>query len=62
MYTDYDFLQIGQSVCDAGDKIINYYIEPMEEINIQDYVTNDEIETKKNITTSVANALYNELN
>ena len=58
MYTDYDFLQIGQSICDAGDKIINYYIEPMEEINIQDYVTPDEIETKKNITTSVANALY----
>lgn len=58
MYTDYDFLQIGQPVYDAGDKVINYYIEPMEEINIQDYITSDEVETKKNITTSVANALY----
>lgn len=55
---DYDFLQIGQSILDAGDKTINYYIEPLEEINIKDFENPDRVTMRKEITDSIANTLY----
>lgn len=58
MYTDYDFLQIGQSVLDAGEKPVIYNIKVLEEINIQDYMTEDEVDSRKNITRAISKALY----
>ena len=58
MYTDYDFLQIGQSVLDAGEKPVIYNIKVLEEINIQDYITEDEVDSRKNITNAISKALY----
>lgn len=57
MYTDYDFLQIGQPIYDAGKRPINYYITPLNEINITDY-KDDEVTSRKAITKAIANALY----
>lgn len=58
MYTDYDFLQIGQSVLDAGEKPVIFNIKVLEEINIQDYITEDEVDSRKNITRAISKALY----
>ena len=59
MYTDFDFLQIGQSILDAGEKTVNYFIEVGQEINISDYLTDDEVASRKNITNAISDALYN---
>lgn len=58
MYTDYDFLQIGQPVYDAGAKTINYFIEVLPEINIQNFKTEDEVNNHKIITRVISESLY----
>lgn len=58
MYTDYDFLQIGQSVLDAGEKPVNYYIKTLKEIDINNLITDDEVDSRKNITKAISEALY----
>lgn len=58
MFTDYDFLQIGQSVLDVGDKPVTYTIRQLDEIQIKDYITYDEVNSRKNITKAISDSLY----
>lgn len=58
MFTDFDFLQIGQSVLDVGEKPVTYSIRQLEEINIANYITDDEVDSRKNITKAISESLY----
>lgn len=58
MYNDRDFLQIGQPFYDASDRTVNYCITPLDEINISDYISEDEVDSRKNITKAISDSLY----
>lgn len=60
MYTDFDFLQIGQPFYDAGERPVVYTIKCEAEINIDKYLKyNDEVFQKKELSEEIKNKLYN---
>ncbi len=59
MYTDFDFLQIGQPFYDAGEKPVTYTIKCNTEININKYLNyEDTVRQKKDLSNEITNNLY----
>lgn len=60
MYTDFDFLQIGQPFYDAGEKTVTYNIKCNKKIDINEYLEyKDEVNQKKDLSEEIKNKLYN---
>lgn len=59
MYTDFDFLQIGQPFYDAGEKTVTYSIKCNDKIKVEHFLINhDEVEVRKTLTEAIRNSLY----
>lgn len=58
IFTDKDFLFINQPFYAASDSVVCFEIETCDEININEYKNETEIQAKKNITKKIQNALY----
>ena len=60
MYTNFDFLQIGQPFYDAGEKPVTYTIQALDKIDIKPFLEyKDEVSQKKDLTKEIKKALYN---
>jgi 1-acyl-sn-glycerol-3-phosphate acyltransferase len=59
MYTDFDFLQIGQPFYDAGIKPVTYCIRHLDAIKISEYLIIEDIVTqKKELSEKIKKTLY----
>ena len=58
--TDTDFLQISNSICDAGEKKPHYDLIIKNEIDINEYLNNysDKVTLKKELTKKISQELY----
>mgnify|MGYP004661900143 FL=1 len=58
-FADGDFMFINQPFYEVGEKRVTFEIEEMPEINIQDFISDSEIVSKKKITQQIEKSLYN---
>ena len=59
MSTNFDFLQIGQSFCDAGSETVIYDIKCGETIKIDEFLKNDdEVSQRRFLTEKIKKSLY----
>ena len=59
MFTNFDFLQIGQSICDAGSEPVVYSIKCADTIKIEEFLKeDDEVSQRKNLTNEIKKSLY----
>lgn len=63
LMTDIPFLQIGEPVHKALEKRVEYELEAMPKIYLQDYLskTDDEVILKRDITKAIRTALYKQI-
>ena len=57
-FTDYDFMFINQPFYEVGENRVTFEAEQMPEINIQDFISDSEIISKKKITQQIEKSLY----
>lgn len=57
-FTDYDFMFINQPFYEVGENRVTFEVEQMPEINIQDFISDSEIVSKKKITQQIEKSLY----
>ena len=58
MFTDEDFLFINQPFYAVGEKTVTFELEMCDEIKIEDFKSESEIVTKKEITKQIEKSLY----
>lgn len=58
-FTDYDFMFINQPFYEVGENRVTFEVEQMPEINVQDFISDSEIISKKKITQQIKKSLYN---
>ena len=58
-FSDGDFMFINQPFYEVDKKRVTFEIEEMPEINIQNFISDSEIVSKKNITKQIEKSLYN---
>ena len=57
-FTDYDFMFINQPFYEVGEHRVTFEVEQMPEINVQDFISDSEIVSKKKITQQIEKSLY----
>ena len=57
-FTDYDFMFINQPFYEVGENRVTFEVEQMPEINVQDFISDSEIVSKKKITQQIEKSLY----
>ena len=58
-FSNNDFMFINQPFYEVGEKRVTFEIEQMPEINVQDFISDSEIVSKKKITQQIEKSLYN---